>query len=282
MNIGGLVLCFVSCRQWTKHCHSVILNKALATCRVIRRYFKPTFMRKYFTKEEVDYIKSNYKEMTAPELAEKLNRGVSSIYTKIYNLGLKKTSFERYSKQEDDFIKKHYANLSDKAIAQQLGRTKQGITARRKLLMLAKTEDMIQRKSTFQKGHIPHNAYPDGTITSRMDSSGIEYLYIKVPGHRKMVMLHIYLWEQQHGKVSSGHIIVFKDGNQANCTIKNLECITRNEHLERNMQSFFAINEAIKDNPELERLYNATKQLKRKIINYKKSKRKSKRKSKHY
>lgn len=229
-------------------------------------------MKRKFTQSEVDFIKTNYQLMTCTEMAKKLNRPLTSVYTRMYAEGLKKNTYNRYSKTEDTFIKANYTTLSDEEIGKKLNRTKQAITGRRKLLRLIKTPEMIQRKMTYKKGNIPHNAHKDGTITSRTESSGIEYLHMKVPGRRKMMMLHVYLWEQEHGQIPKTHVIVFKDGNQLNCVIENLKCITRAEHLKRNKQKSLDLENIIKDNPELLKLHQVTKKLKRKINKLKKSK----------
>jgi RNA polymerase sigma factor (sigma-70 family) len=39
-------------------------------------------------------------------------------------------------------------------------------------------------------------------------------------------LLHHIVWEDHHGPVPTGHIVKFKDGNRANCAIRNLECLS--------------------------------------------------------
>jgi hypothetical protein len=90
------------------------------------------------------------------------------------------------------------------------------------------------RATMFMKGHTPHNAASDGTIALRKDNDGRVYKYIKLKGKKQMQFLHLHLWNQAHGKVPSGKIIVFKDRNSMNCVIENLEAITRRENMMRN------------------------------------------------
>lgn len=44
---------------------------------------------------------------------------------------------------------------------------------------------------------------------------------------------HIVEWEKAHGSVPKGCILIFKDGNNLNSSIENLECISRAEALNR-------------------------------------------------
>lgn len=228
---------------------------------------------KQYSNQEIEFIKLNHKNMSYIEIAEKLNRPVSSIYNKSFALQLRKDDYERYSEKDDDFIKANYKAMSDIDIAQRIGRTREAIRARRRHLNLIKTPSQIQRKGIFEKGHIPHNAHEDGTITIRKDSKGIAYYHIKVPGSRKMKMLHIHLWEQHNGKIPKGRVLFFLDGNQMNCLIENLECITRKELLRRNQRNANEFENSIKDNPDLMKLHQVAKRLKSKIKKLKKSKR---------
>jgi len=58
---------------------------------------------------------------------------------------------------------------------------------------------------------------------------------IKLPGQRKLVYKHKWVWEQATGKkVPKAHNIVFKDGDNLNTNIENLECISNAELMRRN------------------------------------------------
>jgi len=47
-------------------------------------------------------------------------------------------------------------------------------------------------------------------------------------------MVHVLIWQEAHGPVPKGHIIVFRDGNLENLSLDNLECISRAENMRRN------------------------------------------------
>lgn len=85
----------------------------------------------------------------------------------------------------------------------------------------------------FKRGNLPHNAKHDGAITIRRDKNGHDYKWIRV-ALGKWEMLHVHIWQQANGQVPHGHIVVFKDRNTLNCTLPNLELITREENMRRN------------------------------------------------
>lgn len=57
---------------------------------------------------------------------------------------------------------------------------------------------------------------------------------------------HVVLWEQHHGPVPEGMIVVFKDSDKTNITIDNLELITRGEHAVRNKLSYSSYEPELK------------------------------------
>lgn len=81
-------------------------------------------------------------------------------------------------------------------------------------------------RTQFKKGDIPATSKPVGYES--VDQDG--YVHIKVPGKRKMVYKHHYVWEKAHGPLPKGHCIVFLDGDKTNCTLDNLQCIDRGTH----------------------------------------------------
>ena len=38
------------------------------------------------------------------------------------------------------------------------------------------------------------------------------------------------MWEQEHGRLPPGCVILFRDGNRLNCNIDNLALVTKSEH----------------------------------------------------
>lgn len=83
----------------------------------------------------------------------------------------------------------------------------------------------------FNKGHQPHNTLSDGIITTRKDSNGHTYQFIRI-GLSNWLHLHVHVWEECNDRpVPEGHNIIFKDGDTMNCHPDNLRCVSDAELL---------------------------------------------------
>jgi len=95
-------------------------------------------------------------------------------------------------------------------------------------------ENYAKMESTqFKKGGLPPNTKHDGAITLRHDKSNKNYYYIRL-SKAKWMPLHVKIYQDAYGPIPKNHIIVFKDRNTLNVTLDNLECITRQENMQRN------------------------------------------------
>lgn len=94
------------------------------------------------------------------------------------------------------------------------------------------------RETQFKEGNINHNSKYDGAITVRVHKgSGITYKWRRI-SKSKWVPLHVYNWEQKHGPVPEGYIVVFKDPSKTmDCRPSKLELISRQENMRRNSAS---------------------------------------------
>lgn len=175
-------------------------------------------------------------------------------------------NMKKFTAKEDKFIKQNYLKIPASAMSRMLGRVKVAAGQRMKILGLV-VPDEIKKKfieesrfkkgftpvnkgkkmpkhvykrckaTMFKKGQQPHNTKYDGAIITRkevMRSGEIRmYKWIRISkGNWKM--LHVFKWEQKHGPVPPGHIVVFKDKNPMNVTLRNLELITLQENMRRN------------------------------------------------
>jgi hypothetical protein len=168
-----------------------------------------------------------------------------------------------FTPEEDEIIKQNYLDLPVKRIGQMIGRSFTGITSRLNQLGLIIPDNLkAERKAKgmfrkgqeppnkgkkmspelyekvkhtfFQKNHIPSNALPEGSEVERKDKSGRSYWMIKIPGNRKLIHKHVWIWQTQYGKVPKSHNIIFKNGNSLDCRLENLECISDGQLLKRN------------------------------------------------
>ena len=156
-----------------------------------------------------------------------------------------------YTIKELNFLRKHYPTKGAKWCAEQLGlsRTnliqyavKQGIKYEGPQLGVYQKGSEPWNKgmkysppgseaTRFKPGQLPHNARQEGEVYLR-DDHGTKYYFIKLKGKRPQPY-HRHLWEQQNGPISKGCVVVFVDGDQMNCVIENLSCISRAENCKR-------------------------------------------------
>lgn len=78
----------------------------------------------------------------------------------------------------------------------------------------------------FKKGQAPPNTKPAGYES--IDQDG--FVHFKPPGARKMTYKHRWVWEQAHGPIPAGHVLVFLDGDKTNCSLDKLILLPRGIH----------------------------------------------------
>lgn len=168
--------------------------------------------------------------------------------------------------QEELKIKKEYLTTPVKTLAREIGvsQTKiRGFLKKHKLIIPAHIAAERRAKSQFKKGHVPlnkgkewkdfmsaeameasrrtqfkpgrkpHNTKYNGCIVKRADTSGRFYKYIRI-SEGKWELYHRYLWEQTNGPIPKGSVLIFKDEDNTNCRLENLELISVEEHMLRN------------------------------------------------
>lgn len=96
------------------------------------------------------------------------------------------------------------------------------------------TEAYEKAKPTmFKKGDKPHNTKYDGYLSIRKDKSGKSYVYIRIQ-EGKFELYHRFIWQKVNGIIPEGYNVIFKDGNQANIFIDNLELVSNSDLMLRN------------------------------------------------
>lgn len=170
-------------------------------------------MRK-FTPEEDNFIRDNYLILPLKRISKMLGRSESSARQRLHLLGLT--------------VPKEIAQKFKKQSQYQPGRTPENKGKKQSEFM---SQEGIERtKSTrFKTGHEPHNTKFDGH--ERISKDG--YIEIRVK-KGKYALKHRWMWEQKHGKIPPGHIVIFKDADRMNIQLDNLELISRDENAIRN------------------------------------------------
>ncbi len=77
----------------------------------------------------------------------------------------------------------------------------------------------------FKKGNRPVNYKPVGS--ERIDTYG--YVGVKVADPNVWQFKHRLLWEEHHGPVPIGHVVIFADSDKLNVTIENLLLVSRKQ-----------------------------------------------------
>jgi hypothetical protein len=178
---------------------------------------------KMWTDEDRELLRSRYADEPTEVIAFDLGRTARSVYAQVNLMGLKKS--DAYLAKMALKSKLHLAGAAHRF-------AKGSVPANKGQKMPA--DQYAKAKATmFKKGDVPHNTKHDGAIAVRIDKRGNTYLWIRV-GKSNWRMLHVHLWEEAHGAVPKGSIVVFKDKNTMHCKLENLEQITKAENMKRN------------------------------------------------
>ncbi len=186
----------------------------------------PEFWRPViFTDSEIQYIKENYANTRTDLIAIKLNKEIELIYRKAAQLCIKKSKEFLASPDSGIFIK-------GSTTGHEYRYPKGHIPANKGEKMSPELYKKCE-PTMFKKGRLPHNTKSDGEISIRKSNNGSLYYHIRL-SLGKWQALHRFLWEKENGKIPNGFNIIFKDGNNSNCKIENLELISNTELMQRN------------------------------------------------
>lgn len=166
-----------------------------------------------FSDEQIKFICSNCTENSRKELADLFNANF-------------KTEFK--ISQFISFIKNHKVNSG------RTGHFEKGLKP-----WNAGTKGVMKpNRTSFKKGRTPANRKPIGH--ERVCSKN-GYVLVKVDqvnpytGHQgRYRAKHIVIWEEANGEIPKGMIVRFKDGNNLNCHIDNLQLVSRALNLRLN------------------------------------------------
>jgi hypothetical protein len=193
--------------------------------------------RRFWSARELDLLRRLYADHPTAELANMLQRSLRGTYQAARILGLHKSDKYLASPAARRVRCGEHRGLATQFKPGQVpankGLRRPGWAPGR----MAET----QFKPGERSGMAEKNWCPVGTI--RGDREG--YLRIKIRegqkgeaygfGNTKIwPLLNRRVWEQHHGPVPSGHIVVFKDKDRSNVAIENLDLISRTELMARN------------------------------------------------
>jgi hypothetical protein len=188
--------------------------------------------RRYWSASDIRSLTRLYPERPTAEVATRLKRGRAAIYGMAKKLGLQKS--EKFNSSDlSGRIRKGHAERGERTRFVK-GQTPANKGLRRPGYSVGRGR---MRETQFSKGDRPRNWQPVGSIRTNSDG----YLEVKVregiwnPRQgQAWKLLHRELWKREKGPIPPTHIVVFKDHNSKNCTIDNLELISKADNARRN------------------------------------------------
>lgn len=175
---------------------------------------------------DLDTLRRLYPDTNTKDLARILKRTVASVYNAAAVRGLKKSQIYLASPSACRLRRGDRVGAAH--------RFQPGHSPTNKGLRRPGWAPGRMASTQFSKGTMPHNWHPVGH--ERLTKEG--YLQRKMADTGNTVddyvEVHRLLWEERHGPLPSGLVLVFKDRNKANIVLENLEPITRRELMTRN------------------------------------------------
>lgn len=191
------------------------------------------FIRLHWDKKPSDLIK-----LFQQQFDLLINRNVFYKLKKKHNIPSLKHA-NRYSKEELAFIKAN-CTLNERILAQKMEvYFNKPFNPHALKVLRVKRQWLTGRSGRFEKGK---NLKPIGF--ERYCENAKCWL-IKASIKRYERKSH-YLWRKAGRKILRGHIIDYKDGNSRNCTLENLELISRVEMAWRKKLQYHQLNDEIK------------------------------------
>jgi hypothetical protein len=213
---------------------------------------KPPPNKHFWTREEISFLKKNFLSMTNRQLATALGLTLTLVRTRCYLMGLKRMELEYWTSEQIRYLRNYYQKCGDLELAERFQRkwpkkkgwTLKHIEKKRMYLGLKRTKkelrsikDKAIRKGVYVEGlkktWEKRGMAKDGDVRYwKQWRSMRDFPVIKVKG----VWKHWgpYMYKKHIGRIPAGHKVTFKDGNNRNLSIGNLELITDAEMSIRN------------------------------------------------
>lgn len=195
-----------------------------------------------WTSEQLKFMRSNHSKLTNQAMANALDLKVTTVRTKLYEMGYYKMRMEYWTPEQIDFLNANYKILGDTELAEifnqnwhkDKGWTKKHIEKKRRYLILKRT---TEEKKAIHKRNVDMGCFgmcsinmwktrgvsPEGAIRMWRTSNSERIIpHVKVGG--KYIHWNRWFWEQQNGAIPKDHYVVFI-GDPSILTIDNLRII---------------------------------------------------------
>ena len=182
----------------------------------------------YFNILQKQYILDNYKGVTTRRLTDMFNEefgtNLNHLQIKHFKLkrGLKSETIGNnlFTQKQIKWIEENYKGLTNKQIAEKFN--KEFGTEFTKFQFKDWKVRRKMRSGVYYEGRKP------APIGHEMKGKG-GYVYVKIE-ERKYKLKHHVVWEEAYGKIPNNCVLIFKDGNRANCDLSNLKMVDRKLH----------------------------------------------------
>jgi hypothetical protein len=167
-------------------------------------------------------IRVLYPTVPSRPLCDYLGITMSQLYNRVFQMGVKKNPRIKY--------------LQNRALRLNGGmksRWQRGHEPHNKGKQMSSELYEKVRPTMYKPGNKPHNTRQENATSIRWDKTGRPYSYTKVKDSL-WVLTHRLVWESIYGPIPKDHVVRFKDGNNLNIQIDNLECIPKTENAIRN------------------------------------------------
>jgi len=167
-------------------------------------------------------IRILYPTVPSRALCDYLGYTTSQLYNRVFAMGIKKNPRIKY--------------LQNKKLSLKAGtksRWQPGHVPHNKGIKMNREVYAKVQPTMYKPGNKPFNTREPNATTIRYDKTGRPYSYTKVKDSL-WVLTHRLVWESINGPIPKDHVVRFKDGNNLNIQIDNLECIPKTENAIRN------------------------------------------------
>lgn len=125
-----------------------------------------------YTQEELEYIRENYDDMTAQELAIKLNKSIGSINNATRKMGLIKQLHKPWTVDEIEYLKNNYIEKTSEDIGKYLNRSIQSVNAERDRLGLIRNEQWDKKDVDYLVDNFEKMTHAEmGYVLNRTEQS---------------------------------------------------------------------------------------------------------------
>lgn len=191
--------------------------------------------RQRWARAEEAVLRARYPHEPTTRIARAVGRSVKAVYQRARALGLRKT---------DEYLASPAAGRTNGRQGMgtrfQKGHTPANKGLRRPGWGPGRMKD-TQFKRGERRGLAALNWCPVGTI--KTDSDGYQRIKVR-EAHageacgfgnvRVWPLLNRHVWEQAHGPIPPGYVVIFKDGDKANCALDNLALVSRADLMRSN------------------------------------------------